>query len=194
MNIVHTLQLLDCACHTQGCKDQFTTIFFWPIIHLINGKISEESAYTSCAKRVNMATFSCCFFVFFQKICRNTIFLFTAFNASVTTSESLQSLYDNIYIPMTHLDHNTFQNSSVQENYFVTVPDTFFSHVIFTLLEQQFLFCHSIKTITAVSDGVHEVHALKVQMEILVVIRFHHLISEMDSNKLLPTLINHFQP
>ncbi len=82
-----------------------------------------------------------------------------------------------------------FQNSSVQENYFVTIPDTFFSHVIFTLLELRFLFCQSIKT---TSDGVHEVHALKVQMEILVVIRFYHLISEMDSNKLLPTLINHF--
>lgn len=73
------------------------------------------------------------------------------------------------------------------KNYFVTVPDTF--HF---LLEQRFLFCHSIKTITAVSDGVHEVHALKVQMEILAVIRFQHLISEIDSNKLLPILINHF--
>ncbi len=50
MNIVHTLQLLDCACHTQGCKDQFTTMFYWPIINFINGKISEESANTSCVK------------------------------------------------------------------------------------------------------------------------------------------------
>lgn len=31
---------------------------------------------------------------------------------------------------MTHLDHNTFQNSSVQEIYYAIIPDTFFSHVI----------------------------------------------------------------
>lgn len=59
---------------------------------------------------------------------------------------------------MTHLDHNTFQNSTVQENYYVTIPDTFFSQVILHYLG------NSIKIITAVSDGVHEVYALKVQM------------------------------
>ncbi len=93
MNIVHTLQLLDCACHTQGCKDQFTTMFYWPIINFINGKISEESANTSCVKEWTWQLF----FFFFLKICRNKHFLVTAFNASVTTSESFQCLCDNIY-------------------------------------------------------------------------------------------------